>query len=219
MGLRIAGRTVDDPMPIWRDYARDHRRTLLEYDLGGCGDAGQLTADEAWRSRIIGSRLTRRQRDRLVARASDSNCPWSSVSAGTRLSDADPDKQGAEFDKAAALYWHFTQPSRIWGVRAAKLHKILHVKHPALYPILDSKVRRLYRDHATAWVSRLSRLNVTIRDSPPYWAAIRADLVLNRDQLDSYRRQLACDNDAMVRSMAQLSNLRLQDIVAWRIAR
>jgi hypothetical protein len=219
MVLRIAGRTVNDPMAIWREYVRGHTRTLCQYDLGGSGDAGRLTADEAWRSRIIGSRLTRRQRDKLIERASDPRCPWTSVPADADLYDADPNIHGREFDKAAMLYWHFTQPHRIPGVRAAKIHKVLHLKRPALYPILDSRVRRLYKNHARAWVARLSRLKVTIKDSPPYWAAIREDLIFNWEELGTYRNQLADDADESIRNMARLTRQRLQDIVAWYIAR
>lgn len=216
MGLCIAGRTVDDPMPIWRAYARRYPRTIREYDLGGQGDPDQLTAEEAWRSTIINSRLTRRECEELVARAVR-GCPWLDVPQDAELSGADPAMQDESFDKAARLYWHFTWPERTRGVRVAKVHKVLHVKRPALYPILDKTVRDLYEDSAMPWFSELGRLQVTIEDSPPYWAAIRQDLMENRARLDSYRSELAADEDETVALMAQLTNLRLQDIVAWQV--
>jgi hypothetical protein len=103
-------------------------------------------------------------------------------------------------------------------VRVAKVHKVLHFKRPGFYPILDDKVRNLYRESAQGWVGDLARLEVSIEDSPPYWAAIRQDLVCNRAQLDEYRRELKADGDEAVALMARLNNLRLQDIVAWQIA-
>jgi len=218
MGLYIAGVKVDDPMTIWQGYGRSYRRTIREYDLGGRGDPHHLTADEAWRTRIIHSRLTRSECEELVARAAQPRCPWRDVPDDADLSGADPVARDAVFDKATSLYWHFTRPKRIHGIRVAKVHKILHIKRPALYPILDDKVRDLYRDNAKPWVDELGRLEVTIEDSPPYWAAIRHDLVRNKAPLDEYRRDLATDADETVRLMAQLTDLRLQDIVAWQVA-
>lgn len=218
MGLCIASRNVSDPMPIWRDYARSYPRTIREYDLGERGDPYHLTADQAWRSRIINSRLTRSECQELVARAAAPGCPWRDIPEDAALSEADPAAQGGAFDKVAGLYWHFTYPERIHGVRVAKVHKILHIKRPALYPILDDRVRDLYRDHAVAWVGELGRLEVSIEDSPPYWAAIRQDLVCNEARLGAYRRELAADGDETVALMAELTDLRLQDIVAWHIA-
>jgi len=218
MGLCIAGRIVDDPMPIWRGYARSYPRTIREYDLGERGHPNYLTAGEAWRSRIINSRLTRSECQGLAARAAAPSCPWRDVPEDASLSGSDPAAQGGGFDKVARLYWHFTWPERIHGVGVAKVHKVLHIKRPALYPILDDKVRDLYRDSAKPWVDELVRLEVTIEDSPPYWAAIRQDVVCNEARLDVYRHELAADGDETVALMARLTDLRLLDIAAWRVA-
>jgi hypothetical protein len=82
----------------------------------------------------------------------------------------------------------------------------------------DKRVRNLYRDHATPWVGELARLPVTIKDSPPYWAAIRDDLVFNGPQLRAYGQELSASADETAVLLAQLTNLRLQDIVAWHVA-
>jgi len=216
--LRIAGATIDDPMPIWRAYARLYSATIRGYDLRRPGDPNVLTAEEAWCSRIIGSRLTRRERDQLVRRAAGPDCPWGDVRADADLADADPAATGGDFDHAALLYWYFTSPDRIRGVRVAKLHKVLHIKRPSLFPILDKQVRSLYRDHAVQWVGDLARLQVTIKDSPPYWAAIRADLVFNAPQLQACRQELSASREETAVLLAQLTDLRLQDIVAWHVA-
>ena len=218
MALRIAGATVDDPMPIWRAYARLYAGTIRGYDLRRPEDPNVLTPDEAWCSRIIGSRMTRSERDELVRRAAEPGCPWGDVRADADLADADPVAAGGDFDHAADLYWYFTSPDRIRGVRVAKLHKVLHVKRPGLYPILDKQVRNLYQVHAMPWVGELARLPVTIKDSPPYWAAIRDDLVFNGPQLRAYRQELSASADETAVLLAQLTNLRLQDIVAWHVA-
>ncbi len=218
MALRIAGATVDDPMSIWRAYARLYSGTVRGYDLRRPGYPNVLTPEDAWCSRIIGSRLTRRERDEIVSRAAQPGCPWGEVREDANLADADPAAVGGEFESATELYWYFTSPERIRGVRVAKVHKVLHIKRPGLYPILDKRVRNLDRDTARPWVDRLARLRVTIKDSPPYWASIRDDLVVNEPQLLAYRRELAGCADETAVLMAQLTNLRLQDIVAWHLA-
>jgi hypothetical protein len=162
--------------------------------------------------------MSRRERDELVRRAAEPDCPWDDVKGVADLADADPAVTGGEFDHAADLYWFFTSPERLRGVRVAKLHKVLHVKRPGLYPILDKRVRNLYRDHALEWVGKLARLRVTIKDSPPYWAAIRDDLVFNGPQLHEYRQAFSASDDEKTMLLAQLTNVRLQDIVAWQVA-
>jgi hypothetical protein len=218
MALRIAGTTVDDPMPIWRAYALLYAETIRGYDLRPPGDPNVLTPEEAWCSRIIGSRMSRRERNELVRRAAEPDCPWGDVRGDADLADADSAATGGDFDHAADLYWYFTSPERIRGVRVAKVHKVLHVKRPGLYPILDKRVCNLYRDYAKRWVGELARLRVTIRDSPPYWAAIRNDLVFNGPQLHEYRQELSASDDEKAMLLAQLTNVRLQDIVAWKVA-
>lgn len=217
MSLRICQHVVDDPMPLWRRYARDYPRTVSEYDFGHPGDPDVLTETEAWRSRIINSRLTYGERDQVVQRAL--SAPWSSVPAGADLADADPSVPDGLFAGMAGLYWSFTWPERISGVAVAKLHKILHPKRPGLYPILDERIKSLYMPCASAWTERLEHLgHVTLADSPPYWAAFRDDLVRNYDLLEAYRVQMANDDNEIVRLMAKLTCVRLQDIIAWVIA-
>jgi hypothetical protein len=215
--LRICGHIISDPVTRWRSYACGHRRTVRDYDLPGPGLPGQLTEAEAWRSRIIGSRLTYRQRDEIIRRAA--SAPWTTVPADADLADADPDDPAGLITRASELYWHFTWPRRIPGVGAAKLHKILHLKRPRLYPILDSFTMRLYAPCAASWAARLSHLDgITRHDAPCYWAAFQEDLLANREGLRRYRDQLARDRDQHVQDLARLSPVRLQDIIAWTLA-
>lgn len=217
MPLQVCGHVVRDPVPIWREYAEDYPRTIRQYDLGDPGDPDVLTEAEAWRSRIINSRLTYGERDEVIGRAV--GAPWASVPAGADLADADPVIPGGLFASAARLYWAFTWPDRISGVAVAKVHKILHLKRPGLYPILDDRIKGLYEPCAAIWPECLHYLEgVTVADSPPYWAAFREDLVRNHDSLEAYRARLAEDENETIRLMAKLTRLRLQDIIAWMIA-
>jgi hypothetical protein len=77
MSAHVAGDVVKDPMAMWRKYAHDHGRTVRHYDLAVPGNPGVLTAEEAWKSWTIHSRLTYQERDQIVARA-----PGSSYSSG-----------------------------------------------------------------------------------------------------------------------------------------
>lgn len=214
---RISQRLVEDPLTMWRQYARNYPRTIRDYDFGAPGDPHVLTEAEAWRSRIINSRLTRSECGQVVRRALAA--PWGSVPVGADLADADPYKPDGLVADAARLYWSFTWPERIPGVAVAKVHKILHLKRPGLYPILDQRVKRLYRPRAAQWVGRLSHLGgTTLADSPPYWSAFRDDLVRNCDVLRTYQAHMTEDESEAVRAMAKLNCLRLQDIIAWMIA-
>jgi hypothetical protein len=216
MSLRICRHVVNDPMPMWRRYAQNYPRTIREYDFHDPGNPDVLTEAEAWRSRIINSRLTYSERDQVVQRAL--SVPWTCVPASADLADADPSAPGALFADMAGLYWSFTWPERIRGVGVAKVHKILHSKRPGLYPILDERIKRLYRPCAAAWTGRLDHLGaVTLADSPPYWAAFRDDLVRNRNVLEAYQVQMGEDEDEILRLMADLTCARLQDIIAWVI--
>lgn len=218
MALQICGHVVDDPMPIWRNYAKDYARTIRTYDLADPGESGILTADEAWRSRRINSRLTRTECDEVVGRALQVS--WSDVPADADLADADPTIPDGLFAKAADLYWAFMWPERIKGVGRAKAHKVLHIKRPGLYPILDRRIRSAYQQYAATWTERLGHLKgVTDTDSPPYWAAFRDDLIRNSTALEQGQVKLAQDADEDVRSMARLTTVRLQDIIAWSVVR
>lgn len=217
MSLRICGHVVNDPMSMWHRYARDYQRTIRDYDLRDPGEPDVLTEAEAWRSRIINSRLTHVECALVVQRALAA--PWASVPASADLADADPSVPDGLFADMARLYWFFTWPERISGVAVAKVHKILHPKRPGLYPILDERTKRLYRPCAARWTDRLDHLaGVTIADSPPYWAAFREDLIKNQCLLQAYQSELAEDGDETVSLMAKLTCVRLQDIIAWMIA-
>lgn len=213
--MKIACHDIADPLTIWTRYARRYAKTLRDYDLAETGDPNLLTTAEAWRTRKIGSRITRSECDQLELRALAA--PWRAIPAAADLADADPADYDGLFAQATELYWHFTWPERTRGVRVAKVHKVLHLKRPALYPLLDSRVRWLYRDCASQWIKPLEYLgDLNPDDSPPYWAAIRRDLIACGAELERYRKLLAAEPDHPVRI---LPDNRLLDILGWAIAK
>jgi uncharacterized protein DUF6308 len=211
--LTVAGREIRDPMEIWRSYAA-RTRTLRDYDLASVGDPGRLTREEAWRTRIISSRISHDECARLLDRANAA--PWQCVPVDADLADADPLRGGGLFGEAARLYWYFTTPHEK-GFGPAKIHKVLHVKRPTLYPVLDRRIRHLYRTHAVAWVNRIS--DAQPGDSVTFWAAIREDLVNSENQAELKRYREELRREPRTVQMACLSNLRLLDIIAWETDR
>src|SRR5258706_11010557 len=84
------------PRPVPRGTDPDLERrclyagTIRGYDLRRPEDPNVLTPDEAWCSRIIGSRMTRSERDELSRRAAQPRGPMGDVRADADLADADP---------------------------------------------------------------------------------------------------------------------------------
>ena len=124
IGLEVAGHDVADPMALWRGYAAVHATTLRDYDFQPPGAPEVLTAPEAYRSRIISSRMTQAESRELAQRAA--GAPWEDVPAGADLAEADPGSGSGLFAGMARFYWHFTWPEPVTGVRVAKVHKALH---------------------------------------------------------------------------------------------
>ena len=98
------------------------------------------------------------------------------------------------------------------GVKDGKVSKVLHLKRPGLYPILDSALSAFYA-HAARDAAR---------DYPEdgfrrmYWAAIRKDVLTNQDALRQLRPTLANNETLRTYRVNQLSDLRLLDILAWK---
>lgn len=100
------------------------------------------------------------------------------------------------------------------GLGPAKIHKVLHVKRPLVYPVLDRLIRRLYRVQARNWIDQLPDAHPG--DSVTFWAAIREDLIDagNNSAIPLYRD--AMRKETQMALMAGLPSLRLINIVAWR---
>ncbi len=208
--LRIADSWVDDPLTVVSGYARDLSKTLRVYDDAGAGDPAVLTMEEIARTRVIASRISHAEARWLLHRAE--GAPWSAVAADADLRDADPDDDGSAYWPALDL-WKHLYSDRPSGFSTAKLHKVLHLKRSALYPILDSRLMQRYR--------RLARRQGQARPDLgryQYWPAIRDDLIVNTESgaLVELREQLDASSDPAVQALSRLTDLRLLDICTWR---
>jgi hypothetical protein len=193
------------------------RKTPAAFDFLGSGVPGKLTAQEVIRTRKIRSRISNKELPFFIGTAE--TAPW--ITSPADLANANPDTvaiDGGLFASMTDLYWHFAENAPK-GVSFAKISKVLHLKLPSLYPILDSHIARSY-----APAARMLR-----RDYPQFgwrrrtWIAVRHDL-LNarasgavdelRDRLRSYESN-DISKQREVRLLDGLTDLRLLDILVW----
>lgn len=215
VSVNVAGRQVPDGVAAVAEYVGQHLGTVRQYDLIGPGDPNVLTRYEVVRTRVIASRISEEEADWFVATAA--TAPWAQVAPDLDLRVCDAAVVDAEYDAAEALYMHFFG-QRPKSVSIGKVHKVLHIKRPHLYPILDSRLRQLYlplaREAASQLKQRSKRWSGTREH---FWEAIRVDLVRNSESLNDVRAQLegAGDDAALA---ASLSDLRLLDLLTWPLA-
>jgi hypothetical protein len=206
--ITIAGSLVPDPFEKLVAYASRYSGTLLRYDLAGQDDPNALPPEEVERTRVIASRISHRERDWFVERGQ--NAPWTDVQPDADLGHADPGDEGGLYDHAEALYQHFrTNAPR--NVNMAKISKVLHLKRPALVPLLDSHLERKYRSLARQAAGQHPARGYR----RTYWAPIRDDLRLNRKCITVLKARCAQDDREQVRLLAQLTDLRVLDILTW----
>ncbi len=208
--LHIADTWVDDPLTVLTDYAQQYGKTLRVYDYAGPGDPAVLTMEEITRTRVIASRISHAEARWLLRRSA--NAPWSAVAADADLRSADRDDDGSAYWPALDL-WKHLYGDRPSGFSTAKLHKVLHLKRPALYPILDSRLVRRYRRPARRQGQARPDLGRC-----QYWPAIRDDLVMNTESgaFAQLRKQLNASGNPVVQAMSRLTDLRILDICTWR---
>lgn len=196
-------------------FAGYPRKTPVRFDYPPRGDYGTITPEEIRRTRYVSSRISHVEGDYFITRAA--GAPW--IPTDADLANADPEAQGELFDDISALYWHFagTAPR---GISFAKVSKVLHLKYPAVFPLLDSRLWKAYGSAARAHSARYSEL----RPSQLRWIAVREDLLAARssgamvglrDALARYEHPES-DVQQRVRAMTQLTDLRLLDILVWR---
>lgn len=202
----VAGHPVNSPVEIVVEYASQFGGTLARYDFGDRGEPDVLTAEEIWRTRIIRSRISRSERDELEQVAAACRPLWSRITFKANLRDAEPTAAGGLWADMLKLYARFTE---VPGISMAKASKILHLKRPNLYPVLDSRLAGLYRGRASDAARKYPELGF----KRIYWAAVRDDLILNERPLRTLRAEL--DAVQSPYKLSELTDLRILDILSW----
>jgi Family of unknown function (DUF6308) len=202
----IAGRvlSIDECIDKLRRYPR---RTLSRYDQTGAGAPNGLTRDEIVRTRAVSSRISDVEVAWFLDRAKDA--PWPTPEADD-LRQADPSIADGPYDELVSLYNHFSARAPR-GIAMAKISKVLHVKRPAAYPILDKRITSIYRDAAAQAARRYPQRGYR----RAYWAAIRDDLIANTCALGVLRVALADAFDTG-KDLTSTTDLRLLDMLTWR---
>ncbi|NCD17157.1 MAG: hypothetical protein EOL91_07560 [Actinobacteria bacterium] len=205
--LTVAGHTVEDPVSVFERYAKQYGRTLAEYDFAPQPDPDEIARQDAITTRIIASRISNAQAQQIVERARANRELLQAIPVEARLHDADPAETDGLYDAMSALHAALQGP----GVRDSKVSKLLHLKRPSLYPILDSALARFYRQAARDAAARYPERGFRRMA----WAAIRDDVITNQEQLDALRPALAANPVLKARRVHELGDLRLLDILAW----
>jgi hypothetical protein len=200
---------AEEPLGLDQAMERLERypsRTPAIYDYPGPGDPSVITFDEIARTRAVSSRISAAQGDWFIALAR--TAPWTPIDGDLR--DADPAESAGLYDSMLHLYDHFAGAAPK-GVNMAKISKMLHLKRPKQFPILDSRLVRSYGEAAArAAATYGSRGNKRM-----YWAAIRSDLQRSADGLAELRGRMGAHPVARVQALQDLSDLRLHDMLTW----
>lgn len=212
--LTVAGVAIAAPAQRLREYLVEHAGTVVRYDKTG-GTFPAVTTELIAATRVLRSRISRDEEAWFIERAG--SAPWDSVPATAQLVDADPCEAGALYDNASKLYEHFRAHAPK-GVKAAKIYKVLHLMRPGLFPILDSRLAKLYDAPARAMAPVVNNCRPDLPASKyAYWAAIRVDLRDASDTIEAIRRVLRESGDDFVAATVdELTNLRILDMLAWQ---
>jgi len=205
-GVVVAGRVLpfDDCVDKLRRYPR---RTIFRYDQPGPGVRDCLAREEIIRTRAVSSRISQPEVDWFLHLAEDA--PWPSPKADD-LRQADPAVVDGPYDELANLYSHFSGRAPR-GIAMAKISKVLHVKRPASYPILDRRIALVYRDAATQAARRYPQRG----QRRAYWAAIRDDLIANTESGVLQNLRASISESLVDTNLTSVTDLRLLDILTW----
>lgn len=215
--FRIADQTVEDPLRVVESYIRDHGGTIANFDyLERPHSTITHEIIRATRAPWMNSRISNKEAEWFQQRGE--SAPWNKVPVGAPLQQADPLLVGNLYDAMDALWAHFYATERR-GIGVAKVSKVLHLMRPHLYPILDSRLGSLYKKPAREAAAKLrSKSDKFSKTRSHHWEAIRADLIRNSDGLEGLRQALRQSEEPSFREAAErLSDLRLLDIVSWKV--
>lgn len=203
MDLHIASEkwSISAAGGVCRWYADRHLATLTYYDFAG-SDADPHPDDrvdlaDAGRLVVINARLTADDVPTMISAAQ--SAPWDEVPHDADVTVA-PDVTGL-LDRAERLYRHF----RDAGLGPTRTHKLLHLKRPAVIPVVDSVVRRTYLTAARA----AGRARGSTH--PHFWPVLVEEMRANTDAYRELTAELA-DNP-----VSRLTVPRLADILTWSL--
>lgn len=198
--------------------------TLRRYDAPTEGEHGQVTDELVRRTRSLASRISLAQQAWFVERAQ--SLDLGEIHQIRDLTQLLTDKSA--WEAADHVYSHFMSEAPK-GVSFAKVHKVVHLVRPSVFPILDSRLRSTYwtRQKALSDAGRLPGRDNWRRRT---WIAIGEDLIAARADgaLTTLREAIASharrdsnsepDADALERAdlLAGVSDLRLLDILTWK---
>lgn len=212
MQVEIAGRPIEDPVGAVESYVRANERTIRKYDLADPpGGPNELTAQDLLLTRWTRVRVDSGEIQYFVDNSP--GAPWNEVPVDAALVDADPNEEGGLYDAAEAFYMHFYNGRRR-GITPVKIHTCLHLKRRNLIPLLDGRILDIFEDAARDVSKRTEGRRG--RRGRLYWAAIREDMIDNADGLAELREALA-DLDEPVSLAAELTDVRLHDILCWSL--
>jgi hypothetical protein len=186
------------------------RETIDVYDFGGPEAApsppDRVTLADLGRLIIINAELRAPDVHALLTDGSR-DLAGAGVDAKWDLEEADP-------ALSDGVYAHMLHAWRaiddIHGIGRTKTSKLLHLKAPHAFPLLDAYVVKRYKSLA------LDLANEHIQPAPMYWAAIRRDLItLRRTNALAALRSHLDTNDELANVVKRLSDLRLIDILVW----
>ena len=133
------------------DWLRQHypRATVRYYDGGGPSSRNSVELADLGRMVVFAARLSFDQGVHYLERGDSPEAPWPEGDPDWRLADL----TGTSFlsapivDAASKLFEHFRTAR---GGNAAQIAKLLHLKWPDFFPVVDSAMRHQYRSTATA---------------------------------------------------------------------
>lgn len=175
--------------------------TLLTYDFGAGAPPDAVTTADV--GRLIGSHMVGFSQPVAVKLIQDgATAPWHHVPIDARIQDAPP---GSPLYVAAMeLLDHF---QAIRGVKGAIATKLLATKRPALYPVIDDRVREVYAAAPAQFPAA----------THPFFPAVRRDVLGDgAGPLNGLRAALLANGQPHALRLAQVPGIRLRDIVLWQ---
>lgn len=227
--MELANRelSISEMAHSMRAYAQQHAATLRHYDRLGeqapSSPQSMVIAEDLGRMNVFAARLSATGAADLLEHRPKPDM-WSALPQNLDLAAAPEqpsDVWAASPDcrAALALFDHFRRGPRS-GDRMAWASKLLHLKWPRFFPIVDAQVRDKYRGKA---LSMMKQFELGSGRSRPtvlaYWAAIRSDLVADGaiDELAHAAAVAAdgADESDPANALRNLSPVRLADILVW----